>query len=186
MIVLGLDPGFRRFGWCIVELDASNAALRDLGVWKTDKSDKKLNIRKASDNHRRGQLLGRELLAAIDSWKPDVITAEAISFVRSASVMAQIGRVWGLIDLVCVERDLPLLEVSPQDLKQAVCGRKDASKLDVQAAVDRRFAGRSAELLAGIRAKGDHEHPVDAVGSVIACLDADVIRLGRRSAGAAA
>lgn len=182
MIVLGLDPGFRRFGWCIVEVSATHERLIDLGVWKTEKSGKKLGVRKSSDNHRRGQLLGRDLLALIEQHRPAVITAEAISFVRSAAVMAQIGRVWGLLDLACVERDLPLLEVSPQDLKHAVCGRKDASKADVQAALDARFGGRVAELLHPIRAKGDHEHPVDAVGSVVACLDSDVMRMGRRAA----
>lgn len=185
MIVLGLDPGFRRFGWSVVRLTPDREELLALGVWKTEKSDKKLGVRKSSDNHRRGQAIGRELLAKIDEWQPVVITAEAISFVRSAAVMAQIGRVWGLLDLVCVERDLPLLEVSPQDLKHAVCARKDASKADVQAAVDRRFHGRVVELLAPIRAKGDHEHPVDAVASVVACLDVDVVRMARRTGAAA-
>lgn len=180
MIVLGLDPGFRRFGWAVMRVDGAGEELLALGVWRTDKSDAKRNVRKASDDHRRGQELGRELLATLERRKPDAVTAEAISFVRSSSVMAQIGRAWGMLDLACVQRSLPLLEVSPQDLKRAVTGRADASKLEVQAALDARFGGRVAELLAGIRAKGDHEHPVDAAGSIVACLDTDVIRMGRR------
>lgn len=184
MIVLGLDPGFRRFGWAVVRLGSQGDELLGMGVWRTAKTAAKANLRKASDDHRRGQELARELIGALDRWEPTVLCAEAISFVRSASVMASMGRVWGLLDVVCAQRELPLLEASPQALKKAVTGRLDASKADVQAALDARFGGRVSELLAGIRARTDHEHPVDALGAVVACLESDVIRMARRMSAA--
>lgn len=180
MIVLGVDPGFRSFGWSVLRLRPTGEELVALGVIRTAKSDKKLNTRSSSDLHRRGRELATALVAIADEHRPTVICAEAISLVRSASVSAQIGRAWGFLDVLCATRGLPLLEVSPQDLKRKVTGDASATKADVQRVLDERFRGRIAALLASIRAKGEHEHPVDAVGAVIACLDAESMLMARR------
>lgn len=93
------------------------------------------------------------------------------------STMVKVGRGWGLVDMLCEQRGVALLQVSPRAIKLAATGSPSASKVDVQRALDERLGGAVVEALAGIRAATQHEHPVDALGAVIACLDHDFVRL---------
>jgi Holliday junction resolvasome RuvABC endonuclease subunit len=177
VIVAGLDGGFASFGWAIADVGDDIRPLA-LGCIKTKKDARK--VLACVDNHKRSQAIARELVRVLELY-PDVgvVCAETIAFVRSASVMSLIGRAWGIIDTLCELRGLPLLQASPQEIKAACCPHiKNASKIDVQEALEERFGhvvrGQLLELN-----KGDREHPADALGSIVACMRRDEMRLAR-------
>lgn len=177
MKALGLDVGFAAFGWAIAELDPDPRALA-LGLIRTKKDQRKVLL--AVDNHKRGQQIVRELVDVLDLC-PDVgvICAETISFVRSNTVMAQMGRAWGIVDALAELRGLPLLQASPQEIKKANCPlHKAASKLDVQQSLEERFGEAVRQQLVRIP-RSMHEHPCDALGAIVACLSRDELRLAR-------
>ena len=188
ILALGLDPGFTAFGWSVVRVGVNDEELVALGVLRTKKGkDAKL---KRDDDHRRYAELARGLLEVTSRWRPAVICAEALTHVparpgrpgrprRPAPVLAvsKGARVWGLVDMLSEVYRVALLQAAPQTIKKATTGKASASKPEVQAALDERFAGRVAELLAPIRAKSVHEHPVDATGAVIALREHESIRI---------
>lgn len=176
MKALGLDVGFASLGWAIADVTDELRPLA-LGVIKTKKDPRKVLL--AVDNHKRAQVIVRGLVEVLELY-PDVgiVCAETIAFVRSASVMSQMGRAWGIVDTLCEQRRLPLLQASPQEIKAACCpGVKNASKVEVQVALGDRWHHVHVQLAA--MNKGDREHPADALGALLACQHCDEVRMGR-------
>lgn len=86
--------------------------------------------------------------------------------------------VWGAIVGLAEVYSLPLVQPSPQEIKQALCGRRDASKLDVEKAVT-----EWAEVPDHVRhdferrvPKSQRNHAFDALGAVAASARSDIVR----------
>ena len=186
MLVLGIDPGFASVGWGLVELNDDTEKLLALGVITTTKSTKKQNVLATDDNVRRMREIHTELKAIADivnglNKKIHVITIESQSWPRNASAAAKVAMAWGVIVSFACERNIALVQASPMQIKVALTGIKTASKEQVLDALRKHPGMESVDRhLSKIRTKGKHEHPVDAVASVIACLTSDAILIGRR------
>jgi len=198
--VLGLDPGFANVGFVRLRLDAVRTGLRvewqpvveDAGLLWTEKSDKKRKVLAADDNTRRAREMTRALTTLLlDPTTGQVgvqaICAEAMSYPRNASSSAKIALTWGVIIALAETHGLPIVQASPQEVKLALCGRKDASKDDIRAASELRFGADLAGKMhdqhgAKLGAKADLAHPFDAIASAYACLNSEVIRGLRRAA----
>lgn len=186
-VVLGFDPGFSRFGWAVVRLhpDAGEQVI-DAGVICTDRAKNKALVR--DDDRRRAAELGRALLAIARVHRPAVITAEALSHVNPrvghmpVSTTTKVGRAWGIVDMLCELLEVALVQASPQQIKIAACGAASASKLDVEMALSERHIELGPVLARIPRTK--REHAVDALGSVVASLHTNELRLARRYGGA--
>lgn len=182
MRVLGIDPGFSSLGYALVDLKGTDeVVVEGLGCIRTEKSSKKGKVLASDDNTRRARELFRALLPLMEGVV--AICTESQSWPRNASSSAKVGMGWGVIAALSELMDVPILMASPQGLKRAVCGKATASKEEVQEAVDKRF-GRDfgSELVDNGLAKTYHEHPYDALGAVLACLDDEVLRIARRLA----
>lgn len=180
LCVLGLDPGFASVGCCVMELTPDGEKVLETLVFKTEKSDKKRKVRASDDNFRRGQELSAMLVGLLHRY-PDVkaCCAEFMSHPRNASVSGQLGSFWGIIELLTYIWKLPMLQASPQEIKKVLTGKKNASKLEVQVALQARYPGQFDPYDAIITRKADVEHGYDAAGAVVACLDSDVIQMMR-------
>jgi Holliday junction resolvasome RuvABC endonuclease subunit len=192
MIVLGIDTGFENFGWSLVEVDKEGERLISLGLIRTKKSDKKTNTLASSDNSRRARKIASELREVIEKIEAagltiNLVTVEGQSIPRNASVTFKIGIAWGVLFAFVEERGWPLLEATPMQIKVATAGIKTATKGQVEEAIAIRpgFEKLKPLLLKmrkshNTKSKAFDEHPTDATGSVIACLNSDVVRLGRQ------
>ena len=177
--ILGLDPGFASFGWAVVQLGRRDVCL-DAGVWRTKKSPKRCNVTSASDMHRRGAIIAQSLMAVVARYKPVVACAEALSTgFPNTITMIQLGRAWGILDAMCVQHNMPIVEATPQDIKLATTGKRSASKGEVMASILELYP-EVAPMFARIKAKTQLEHPSDALGAVVACDGSEVVRMARR------
>jgi Holliday junction resolvasome RuvABC endonuclease subunit len=140
-----------------------------MGIISTEKDKRKVLV--SHDNVKRLRRLGGALRSIVDNSEgPPVLCVESMSFPRNASSAAKVAMAWGLI----VALDLPIVQRSPQEVKQAVEGNKAASKARVEMALTARFPVVPA-LLSGVP-KSRWEHPVDALAVVVACLDDPLIQ----------
>jgi crossover junction endodeoxyribonuclease RuvC len=181
--VLGLDPGLASFGWAVADLEVSGLAVVDVGVFCTVKSARKHGVLAADDGVRRARELGLRLAGLLDRHRPAVVCAEAMSHPRHASSAGKLAMAWGVVAAELERRGLPLAMESPQGIKKALTGARDASKEDVGAALLARWPGL-AVLLAPLP-KGLHEHAQDALAAIVACETAEVVRLARAMGRAA-
>ena len=143
MKLMGIDPGLAACGIAIVELGGTPRVL-SLTVARTEPSAKKRRLRSADDLGDRLRAIATVLHARLQEH-PDLVAfcveSKAIPFrggrmMVKPSVVSALGRVRGLLDAFAVDCALPIIEETAQTLKLLTTGRRDASKTDVQAALE--------------------------------------------------
>lgn len=111
---------------------------------------------------------------------PVVITAEAYSPPRNASVAGKQGLVYGAIFSIAQYDDTPIICSTPQEIKKAVCGDRSASKLAIIRACKKRYLTPENEAVIGAFesawAPGQHNHSWDSLGAYIAAADSEVMK----------
>lgn len=178
MIFLGIDPGFANLGWCHAEYDGKTLVVRDMGTVTTNKSTKKIPV--AWDNIKRTQRLHTHLMALALVPHPsgmvpvDCTCAEAMSYPPNAATAAKMSLSWGVIASVTAALKIPLVQPSPRDIKMAVAGSHKASKAMMSQRLHEYYPEIEALLdpIPGSR----REHPIDALGAIVASLQSDVVK----------
>jgi crossover junction endodeoxyribonuclease RuvC len=122
MLVLGLDPGTRRFGWGVVERRGTRLVHRAHGVVRADE-------RQAMA--QRLVTIERELASVVREQAPEVASVETLFFAKDAQAAAKLGHVRGVALLVCARVGLEVYEYAPARVKRAVAGNGRAEKAQV-------------------------------------------------------
>jgi len=176
--VLGVDPGLAKFGFVLVDVFQDHEEVVEVGLVSTEKSGKKRRVLASDDNVRRGREIAKVLLDT-RFQAVRVVCAEAMSFVRNASAAAKTAISWGVLIAFTTRHGLPLVQASPQEIKQAVCGSKSASKEEVQAKLLEKYENAAVQEFMRTVAKSKYEHGFDSIGAVVACLGSEVLRMVR-------
>jgi Holliday junction resolvasome RuvABC endonuclease subunit len=166
--VLGLDVALRTFGWALARVAGSGIEPVAMGLIATEAGDGA----RSADNFRCAGELAVALAGVLRrSAEPvSLVCAEAMSYPPGAVAAAQISIAWGVV--AAVTYGVEVREASPQRIKRAVAGAADASKRDVQDALDVRFGpDRMREHLAHLK-RGSWEHPCDALAAIVALAPA--------------
>lgn len=171
-IVVGVDPGFAALGLAAVDITPGVERIIEASVIRTEKSHRKLDVRASDDNVRRATELSAGMCVFCSRFRPIALACEAQSWPRNAGSSAKVGIAWGVVAAVGYRFGIPIVQVSPQQLKHAVVGKKTASKDEVIEAIERRFPAVSWPTPTSII-----EHAADAVAAVIACSDSQAIRM---------
>ena len=123
MFVLGIDPGLSRCGYGAVSQDRGNPVAVVSGVITTPVSSPLAE--------RLAQLL-RELRMLISRLSPEVVVVERILFQNNARTAMSVGQASGLALAAAAEAGVPVVQYSPNEVKQAVAGWGSAGKDQVQ------------------------------------------------------
>lgn len=177
-VLIGVDPGFASIGLAVVELGPEGKDhVVALNLLRTEKSSAKKQVLATDDNVRRAREIVLEIKSVMDRPGCNIvgICAESMSFPRNSSAAAKMAMTWGI--LVALVGDKPIFQCSPQELKLRVAGSKQATKEDVKSALVSRFGPGLLDLVKA--PPSQHEHVFDALGSVVACMQADQIRMVR-------
>lgn len=123
MIILGIDPGFARLGYGIIEEFGGKTQTIVYGCFETsprlDHSERLLKIYK-------------ELKKLIQKYKPQKIAFERLFFSKNTKTALAVGEARGVIMLACAEAQTPTIEIMPNQIKQAVTGYGGADKQQMQ------------------------------------------------------
>lgn len=176
--MLGLDPGFANCGFSLVRLYADREDVVEMGVIRTKKSSAKKNVLATDDNFERARQIGKEIRSLLEKRRVVAICAESMSYPPNASAAGKMAMVWGMLAILSIVYDLPVVQVSPQRIKKAVCGNNDASKQDVEDRLTERYPS-CPSLLQGVP-ESKHEHAFDGLGSIVASMNSDVLLMARR------
>lgn len=177
--ILGLDPSFTAFGW--IALPLCGFPVLAGGVLRTAPSAARRRVLAVDDNVRRAREIYLGLRAVMNRFDVRVVCAESFQHPRNSSAAAKVALAWGQLIALSEERQIPLLQASPQEVKAHMCGDKSASKDDVAAEV-RKVLGDLDPMLEADLPDGLFEHVYDAAASALACMSSDVVRALRRAA----
>jgi crossover junction endodeoxyribonuclease RuvC len=123
VIVLGIDPGTAALGYGIVESTGSRLREVDHGVLETS-PDMSLPERLLAIH-----ALVSSLLAA---HTPGVLAVERLFFSRNVQTAFGVGQARGVVLLAAAQRDVPVMEATPNEVKSAIAGYGAADKEQVQ------------------------------------------------------
>ncbi len=166
MIVLGIDPGTAAVGFGIVETGGSAPRHVAHGCITTSAEltlpERLLRIHDA-------------IVELLERHAPDLVAVERIYFQRNAQTAIAVGHARGVILLAAAERGLPVVETTPNEVKQAVTGSGAADKRQVQ---------RMVRVVLGLDADPRPDDAADALAVAIWASNAAAYgtRDGRRGA----
>jgi len=131
--ILGLDPGLAILGFGVIEATATGApgqaeaTVVDFGVIETPAK---------TPVGDRLCIIYDDLHSLIDQINPDLVVLEKLFFYRMGNTIL-VAQARGVIVLVLAQYQLPFIEFTPAQVKQALTGYGNADKADVQQAVAR-------------------------------------------------
>jgi len=128
MKILGIDPGFGRTGIGVVNACGPDATYVMHSVIETPKE---------ADFSQRLLTLRDELRRIIETQKPDAAVVEQLFFQTNVKTAMKVGMARGVVLLTIAEAGLPLVELTPNQVKQGIAGWGGADKRQVQEMVAR-------------------------------------------------
>ncbi len=126
--ILGIDPGFDRMGFGIVDVAGSSVTWVAHGCTQTDAKD---------DFATRLQVMRDALQKILKKYKPDGAVVEQLFFQTNAKTAMKVGMARGVILLALADAGVPTVEITPNQLKQGMTGWGRADKKQIQEMVRR-------------------------------------------------
>lgn len=163
MRVLGIDPGTATLGWGVIDHQGSITRPVDYGALTTPAGQA---------DHRRLEMLYDGLTQLCLTLHPEAAAVEKLYFGQNTRTAMTVGQARGIVLLVLSQNQVPYVEISPAEVKQAVTGYGRADKRQVQLMVQR---------LLGLR---EYPRPDDAADALaIAICGAEMLRFQKSSGG---
>lgn len=127
MRILGIDPGFDRIGYGVVDREGSKLSCVEYGLVSTPK---------IGFADRLG-MAHAQLLELMQRTRPDALATEKLLFSVNRKTALDVAKALGVILLAGNQCRLDWTEYSPQEVKQSVVGNGAADKRQVQYMVTR-------------------------------------------------
>ena len=124
--ILGLDPGLRRTGWGVIELDGTRLSFVECGV-VTSNSEMALAERLVA--------LHEGISAVIERLRPDEAAVEQTFVNKDPVATLKLGQARAIALLVPARAGLIVAEYAPNQVKKSVVGVGHAEKEQVHAMV---------------------------------------------------
>lgn len=123
MKVLGIDPGYSRAGWGMVEKIKGNVHLIEYGCIVTTEKEK---------HEKRLLTLYQEIKEVLSNYQPDVAAIEDLFYTTNAKTVITVAHARGVIFLAIAEKNIPVVSYSPRTVKLAIGGYGKAEKRQMQ------------------------------------------------------
>ncbi len=123
MVVLGVDPGSRVTGYGLLAAEGGEEEALAYGVIRLD----------GADSHpERLKRIYAELTRLIEAHAPDALAIEMPVYGRNPQSMLKLGRAQAAAMLAALNRDVPVAQYTPKEVKKSVTGNGNASKKQVR------------------------------------------------------
>ncbi len=122
MRILGIDPGYATIGFGILEAARGSVQLQQYGTITTPPE---------LEFSQRLLVIYEDMNRLIDTVKPDCMAIEELFWGHNVTTGIGVSHGRGVILLAAAQRQLPVYEYTPMQIKQAVVGYGNATKLQV-------------------------------------------------------
>ncbi len=122
MRILGIDPGSQHTGYGLVEVDGGREKLLEQGT---------LHLDVTGEHQDRLKELYDRLTAVVERTLPDECAVEMPVYGKNPQSMLKLGRAQAAAMLVALNRQIPVTQYTPTEIKKSVTGNGGASKEQV-------------------------------------------------------
>ncbi|MDO8583418.1 MAG: crossover junction endodeoxyribonuclease RuvC [bacterium] len=119
MKILGIDPGYARVGWAVVQSEKLEVRSEKFGCIETSKN---------TDSQERLVDVYKQVCALIKKYNPDALAIEELFFTNNAKTAFKVGEARGVIILAGAIQKIPVFSYTPMEVKLAVTGYGNADK----------------------------------------------------------
>jgi len=121
--ILGIDPGLRRTGWGVVEIDGNRLSFIGCGsVTTDDRAVLALRLLAIHDGLSR----------VLDDYRPDEAAVEATFVNKDATATLKLGQARGIAMVVPARAGVPVAEYAPNLVKKSIVGAGHGDKTQVR------------------------------------------------------
>ena len=160
MIILGIDPGTAITGFAIIDGQRGEQKPKviDFGCVITDKS---------VESSKRLRIIHEEISSIIKKYKPEIMAIESLYFFKNLKTAMPVSQAKGVILLAAAQKNIPIFEFTPLQVKMSVVGYGRAEKKQVQKMTHELLDLSSFDLKEKSRKKDD---AADALGVALCGL----------------
>ncbi len=123
MRILGIDPGFDRTGFGVIEANGNKLTWIYHGCLQTKSS---------SDFSFRLQQVRDGVAKVLEHFKPEVVAVEQLFFQTNVKTAIKVGMARGVIFLAIADTGIEMIELTPNQVKQGITGWGKADKKQIQ------------------------------------------------------
>lgn len=128
-VAVGIDPGTASTGYGVVGMTVNgDFVLLACGVIRTAAGE---------PMHLRLLEIHTDVSNLFDEFRPDSIAVEKLFFGRNVTTAISVGQARGAVLLAAAQKQVPVAEYTPAEVKQAIAGYGNAEKRQVQEMVQR-------------------------------------------------
>jgi crossover junction endodeoxyribonuclease RuvC len=156
MIILGIDPGTATTGFGVIEYKKKNKkqiVCLDYGIIQTSP--------KQTVGERLIQL-NFDLNEIIKKYKPEMAAVESLFFFKNLKTAIPVSQARGIIIYTLSKKNVPFIELTPQQAKTSVTGYGKATKNQVQ---------KMVQKLLFLEEMPKPDDAADALALAICCAD---------------
>lgn len=158
-IVLGIDPGYDRFGWAVLATQSGKHILIDCGCVETNRK---------ADRLVRYLQIHQTLSEILRKYSPTVAGMEQLFFSKNVSTALPVAEIRGLAIALFLERSIQVREFNPGTVKSCVTGNGRADKNAMRKMVLLQLGNIQSDLRARVTAELDDT--IDAIGVALTAL----------------
>jgi crossover junction endodeoxyribonuclease RuvC len=121
--ILGIDPGLRRTGWGVVEIEGNRLGFLGCGSVTTD------------ERHAlaaRLVVIHDGLMRILGEFRPDEAAVEATFVNKDAKATLKLGQARGVAMVVPAKAGLPVAEYAPNLVKKSIVGAGHGDKMQIR------------------------------------------------------
>ncbi|MBP7845962.1 MAG: crossover junction endodeoxyribonuclease RuvC [Candidatus Pacebacteria bacterium] len=147
--ILGIDPGYERLGVAIIE-NTQKPSLIFSDCIRSKKGDEFIE---------RLFSITTELEKIIEKFKPELISIENLFVVKNQKTAMAVSEVRGVIKYLARKNNIPIVEMTPPEIKLSITGYGHASKDAIYKMISKIFV---------LPKKGILDDEIDAMAIAIA------------------
>lgn len=154
--VLGVDPGYDRFGVAVVTKESGKEYVLFSDCLLTNKEDEFAD---------RLLSLGHELEKLIKKWQPDAVSVENLFVTKNQKTANRVSEVRGMVLYVAKKYNSRVFEYTPLQIKTTIAGHGAADKNQIALMVERTVQLPHKRRL---------DDEFDAIACALTCLYRDI------------
>jgi crossover junction endodeoxyribonuclease RuvC len=156
MIILGIDPGSVLVGYAVIKKNKDKSLeVIDFGC---------IIAEKFSTTGEKLEKIHGDIAKLIIKYKPDLMSVESLYFFKNLKTVMPVSQAKGVILLAAAEKNIPVLEFTPLQIKMTVAGYGRAEKKQVIEMIKKLLSLEEFDLKKNNRKKDD---AFDALGVAV-------------------
>ncbi|MCQ2434745.1 MAG: crossover junction endodeoxyribonuclease RuvC [Oscillospiraceae bacterium] len=122
MRILGIDPGYATVGFGILDYQGMRFQTVEYGAILTEAH---------TDFSGRLAQIYEDMCFLLEKYRPQVLSVEKLYFNTNKTTGIMVAEARGVILLACAQKNIPVFEYTPLQVKSAVVGYGKAEKMQV-------------------------------------------------------